>query len=184
MRPARMPERFDEALAAARPTATRPGEPEILDRVAALRERYAEDCARLAAAPGAASLDHNDLHPWNMLTAGDGVRFYDWGDAVVAHPFACLLVPLGMLQEEDGPRGRALLRARDAYLEVFSDLAPHAELVDALELACHVAKVARALVWLRALVATEPGSEDEARFADAPVESLGWLLAPSYLGGA
>ena len=39
----------------------------------------------------------------------------------------------------------AFLRIRDAYLDVFSDLAPQTELVEALELACHVRKAARAL---------------------------------------
>ena len=61
----------------------------------------------------------------------------------------------------DDPR---FLRARDAYLEVFADLAPRAELVETLELACHVAKIARALTWDRALRAArdqgEPGEDD------------------------
>jgi hypothetical protein len=39
----------------------------------------------------------------------------------------------------------AFLRIRDAYLDVFSDLAPQTELVEALELACHVREAARAL---------------------------------------
>jgi pimeloyl-ACP methyl ester carboxylesterase len=51
-----------------------------------------------------------------------------------------------------------ILRLRDSYLDVFSDLAPHAELVEALELACRVGKIARALTWNRAL--TTPGGED------------------------
>ena len=45
------------------------------------------------------------------------------------------------------------MRARDAYLGEFRDLGPHAELVATLELACRVAKVARALTWERALLA-------------------------------
>ncbi len=79
MRPAVMPERLVEA------------EEKTGVDMSDVRERYAETCARLAAAPGGASLDHNDLHSENVLT---GARFYDWGDAVVAHPFASLLVPL------------------------------------------------------------------------------------------
>ena len=52
MRPAAMPARFDEALAAIG------GD----DRLAALRPAVAEWCERLAASPVPASIDHNDLH--------------------------------------------------------------------------------------------------------------------------
>ena len=102
MRPAIMPARFQEALAAA-------GHPAA---VAALEPAVGEWCEQLAASPLAASLDHNDLHPWNILA---GPRYYDWGDAVVAHPFAAMLVPLGYLQHVHGDA--VLARARDAYLD-------------------------------------------------------------------
>ena len=116
MRPAVILQRFHEALAAAG------GNPEV----EAMEPAVAQWCERLAASPLRASLDHNDLHPWNILGDGSGeVRYYDWGDSVVAHPFAAMLVPLGMLE-----RGREA--ARDAYLGVFADLAPHAELVETL----------------------------------------------------
>ncbi len=128
-----------------------------LERVAALRADVASWCDQLAGAPGASSLDHNDLHPWNIfLSDADGnsrARFYDWGDSVVAHPFASMLVALGYMQGHalkvsvDDPQ---ILRLRDSYLDVFSDLAPRAELVEALELACRVGKIARALTWNRA----------------------------------
>jgi len=179
MRPAMMPTRFDEALEAFGPP----------EQVAAQRENFASWCARLAAMPGPASIDHNDLHPYNMLVSGPGaageVRFYDWGDAVLAHPFACMLVPLGWIRDrlsvaEDGPEVR---RVRDAYLEVFSDLAPHAELVEALELACRVGKVARALTWGRAVMASSPEEMDD-EYASAPLYCLRSLLDQSYLGGA
>jgi hypothetical protein len=60
-----------------------------------------------------------------------------------------MLVPLVFVQRSPG-----FARARDAYLEVFADLAPHQELVETLALACRVAKIARALTWERALRAT------------------------------
>jgi hypothetical protein len=175
MRPASMPSRFDEALIAAGRYVERRGD--AADRatyaqLGALRDTFAGWCERLADAPVPASLDHNDLHPWNILVArGDTVanaHFYDWGDSVVAHPFASLLLPLGWVQRQLGfGRGAPeVLRVRDAYLDVFSDLAPHAELVEALELACHVGKAARALTWeraLRALGDAEAGEHTGAR---------------------
>jgi hypothetical protein len=139
MRPAIMPARYAEAL----------DKLDVEPPVA--HERFAAWCEELAACPGGASLDHNDLHSDNVLPGDDGrIRFYDWGDAVVAHPFASLLVGLGVLPDE------LVATARDAYLEVFSDLAPHAELVHTLELACQIAKVARALTWHRADGTGEP----------------------------
>lgn len=103
---------------------------------------------------------------------------------MLAHPFACMLVPLGYVQSKLGCHldGPALLRVRDAYLEVFADLGQPGELVEALELACHVGKVARALVWHRALTAEGPA--DTGEFAGAPLETLATLLDESYLGGA
>jgi hypothetical protein len=97
------------------------------------------------------------------------VRFYDWGDSVVAHPFASMLVALGFVRDQLGDD--AVSRPRDAYLEVFSDLAPHGELVAEMELACRVAKIARVLTWARAV----------GGHADEPLESLGALLADSSL---
>jgi len=177
MRPARMPERFAQALAAAG------GD----DRLAAMAATVAAWSERLAASPVPASLDHNDLHPWNILAGAGGVaRYYDWGDSVVAHPFAAMLVPLGFVRRGLGatledPR---FLRARDAYLDVFADLAPRDELIATLELACRLAKIARALVWDRAIrTAREQGEELEA-WSDAPRKTLEALLDDEYLGGA
>ena len=81
-------------------------------------------------------------------------------------------MPLGRVQYQlgIGLGGPAVLRARDAYLDAFADLASHAELVDALELACHVGKAARALTWERAL--RELGDVDGGEHANAPLRTL------------
>jgi hypothetical protein len=185
MRPEVMPRRFEEAFATAGDYVGRHGSAEdraTLARVDGLRETYASWCERLALAPGAASLDHNDLHPWNILVGTDGrARFYDFGDAVVAHPFSSMLLGLGWFPLRLGieAEDRAFLHARDAYLEVFSDLAPHADLVETLELACRVGKVARALTWERA---TRELADEGGEHADAPLETMGSLLDDSYLG--
>ena len=189
MRPAIMPRRFDEALEVVGEYVERRGRSAELTafrKVAAMGATVAGWCEALDALPGGASLDHNDLHPWNIFLDGDNrARFYDWGDSVVAHPFACMLVGLGFAQSRildapvDDPR---VLRLRDAYLEVFSDLAPHDELVEALELSCRVGKIARALIWDRAVRAL--GEDADEKWASAPLESLGSLLDESYLGGA
>jgi phosphotransferase family enzyme len=184
MRPAIMPQRLEEALDA---TAER-GDPAMRDQLAAMRGTFASWCRRLAGLPGAPSIDHNDLHPHNMLVRRldrpQAVRFYDWGDAVVAHPFASMLVPLSWVRDRlglslDSPPA---IRMRDAYLAVFDDLATPAELVHTLELACHVGKVARALVWERAVRSAAPGDHDEL-YGSGSLLNLRALLDDSHAGG-
>ena len=192
MRAAVMPSRFEEALEAVGGYVERHGT--VADRatfmqLAGLGETVASWCDRLAALPGPPSIDHNDLHPGNVFLTGAGgaarARFYDWGDSVVAHPFSSMFMALGFVRfrvldaDLDDPR---MLRLRDAYLEVFSDLAPHAELVEALELACRLSRITRALVWDRAVRAL--GQDPDEEFASAPFHSLSSLLSDSYLGGA
>ena len=191
MRPAIMPRRFEEALQAVGARlddSGDAGERATYRRVLALRGTVADWCGELAAAGDQLSLDHNDLHPWNVLAnSADGtrgVRFYDWGDSVVAHPFASMLVPLGYMREHlgvglDHPR---VLRLRDAYLGAFSDLGPPSELAGVLRLACRVGKIARALTWDRALAAQ--GYDQAGEFAGAPLRCLASLLDDSYVGGA
>lgn len=183
MRAEVMPRRFDEALDVAGEYVSKHGgeaERATLDRVAGMRGMFDEWCARLAAAPGPSSLDHNDLHPWNIFADGmpgtDGAKFYDWGDSVVAHPFSSMLVVMRVVRHMlhttyDDPN---IARVRDAYLAVFSDLASHAELVETMQLACRVAIPARALVWDRALRTVGP--DDHSDDASAPLETLNWLL--------
>ena len=160
MRPAIMPARFREALdavAAIAARADRPGDRELVTRAAALEPAFGDWCDRLG--ERAPSLDHNDLHRWNVL--GDG-RFFDWGDSVVAHPFATLLVP-GMLDADPG-----------AYLDGFGDR--HA-LREEAELARRVATIARVLTWERALrSAWEQGEALDERWTAAPAETLATLL--------
>jgi Phosphotransferase enzyme family len=189
MRATVMPQRFEEALEFVAPYLARRGTPDELaafEQLGDMRAQVADWCRRLADAPGAASFDHNDLHPWNIFWAdepdGPKVRFYDWGDAVVAHPFASMLVGLDVARQlhgwaDDDPR---LLRIRDSYLEPFGSLGSHAELVETLELACRVGQIARALIWARAV--GEMGVEAPDTYQTAPMEWLGCLLGDSYLG--
>jgi hypothetical protein len=76
----------------------------------------------------------------------------------------------------DAPEVR---RLRDAYLEAFSDLAPPAELIATLELACHVGKVIRAMSWLS--LTGDHGSGSGRRRKQA-MQWLNLLLHDSYIG--
>jgi hypothetical protein len=182
MRPERMRERFDEALAVASACAEAQREQDkaaALERVAGLRDVYGRWCERLADAPGQPTLDHNDLHGGNVfLTGPEGApqaRFFDWGDAVVAHPFASALVLRSVVRwilgvdTETAPERRIL----DAYLEPFDALASRDQLAELVDVACEVGKVARALVWARAVELLPPDADDPDEFASAPLD---WML--------
>ncbi|TCN34766.1 phosphotransferase family enzyme [Kribbella orskensis] len=175
MRPAVMPQRLEEALETTGRYVESSGDAEAREIHAWVASRRDDFAARCRDLPDRVSLDHNDLHSNNILGGpSDQVRFYDWGDSVLAHPFSSLLVTLGSLTRklEVAPDDPLVLRVRDAYLEVFGT---PADLVAELDLACWLGKVARALVWDRAL------HGDPGEFARAPLETLGSLRMNSWL---
>lgn len=190
MRPTALPQVFDEMLAATGTYVDRYGTEEdrrLWERTAALRPAVVDGCARLAASAVPVSLDHNDLHTANIRAGGtsaDAYRFYDWGDSGVAHPFASMVVCLGVLVDYydiaiDDPR---LLAVRDAYLGPFTDLAPLPDLVRDLELACRVGRIGRALTWQLVAMSDPGGPDGPGEFARDPFRVLSSLLKPAWLG--
>jgi Phosphotransferase enzyme family len=180
MRPAVMVERFAEAVDAAGRVISTDEDRLAHHRIAALTGTVGTWCDQLVASGVPASLDHNDLHPRNVLVDGARpMRFYDWGDSVVAHPFAVALVTLSVLRQllaadVDDPRVTA---ARDGYLEGFRATAPTEDLVATLHAACRVATIARALTWDRALrTAREQGEPVDPDWDAAPLRTLEALL--------
>jgi hypothetical protein len=179
MRPARMRERFSEALEVAQECVRSRGlaqKADALEQVARLEEPFGRWCDRLADAPGAPTLDHNDLHGGNVFLTTAGVaRFFDWGDAVVAHPFASALVLRSVVRWVLGVDTPTPQEARivAAYLEPFASLADVDELHHLVDVACEVGKVARALVWARAVAWLPAEADDPDGFASAPLD---WML--------
>lgn len=149
-----------------------------LPEVAAFRPRFAELCAELADSAIAPGLQHDDLHDANVLLGPDGrYRIFDWGDASITHPFGTMRVTLRVAAKRFGLSldDPAILRVRDAYLEVWSDLAPRPELARTMEVAIKLGALARALCWERSLIgATEA---ELAEWADAVPGWLGELVS-------
>jgi hypothetical protein len=173
-----LPDRFDALLDDPAVWAmAAPGQREAL---AAHVPAYREACAELAATAVPPSLQHDDIHDGNVFVTG-GYHFFDWGDAYIGHPFALLLVSLRSAAhrftlEHGGPE---LLRLRDAYLEPWTRFAPRDQLVREVTLALHVAKVARALSWQRALL--DADEEAIREWGDAVPGWLGELLEPDVI---
>jgi len=152
---------------------------ERLAAVEASAPALGEWCADLDGDGIPASLQHDDLTDANVFV--DDFRFFDWGDASVAHPFGSLLVGIGFAAHVlELPAGAPeLTRLRDAYLEPWSDLATPAALRRSASLAWRVTRVSRALAWRRALHdAALPVGED---FRTAVADWLAELPAPPLL---
>jgi hypothetical protein len=106
--------------------------------------------------PLPATLDHNDLHPWNILGLGSfspdhrsKALFYDWGDSVVAHPLGSADIPISRVRRMArlDPGSAEVSRMRDAYLEVFTDLAPRRHLIELYETSWRLARATRSVIW-------------------------------------
>jgi hypothetical protein len=156
------------------------------NRLEQLLPTYVDWCATLAASGIETTLQHDDLHDGNVFVAPAGAgsldddRIFDWGDAVVAHPFGTLLATLRSIASRDVNLGRAdLLRLRDAYLEPWTADQPRAALEETVATALRVGAVGRAFAWDRALSGVPPEAHGE--FAGAVGEWLLELFEPTVI---
>jgi len=126
----------------------------------------------LAAAGIPATVDHGDLHGWNVLIGLGGFRIFDWGDATVAHPFQTLGTTLPSIARQTGLPVTApgLVRLRDSYLEAWTDVLPLPVLADVADRAIRLAPIAKAAAWERALAGLAP--EAMAGFEAATADTL------------
>ncbi|MEU3986667.1 aminoglycoside phosphotransferase family protein [Streptomyces sp. NPDC026672] len=161
-RTAELPRLFDRLVESN--TALAPGE---RARLAALRPRLADWCARLAAVGVPDTLDHADLHEGQVFRPAPGrFVFFDWGDALVTHPFCSLPVPAARAAERHG--SEVLPRLRDAYLEVWTGAGHTAkELRRAVRPAWRLGVLGRAGAWGRLFPSATVGTPDDAGAADA-----------------
>ncbi len=147
-----------------------------LAAITAMAPSFETWCAELAEDGFHASLQHDDLHDGNVFVSR---RFFDWGDASVAHPFGTLLVTLSSAGYTFGldPGAPELLRLRDAYLSAWPG--DPAALRRSATLACRVTRVSRALSWRRSLDRSALPLDDDVR--TAPAEWLGELTEPDVI---
>jgi hypothetical protein len=155
-----LPDRVAELVSELRP-----------DGVDGLIPRVAEACAELAALGIPETIEHSDLHDAQVFAGHDGDRFFDWGDAAVAHPFMSLTVALRVLATtvgvgDDSPTVDAAI---DAYLERWSSLAPLAALRRGAALGRALGGASRALTW-HAIAVAAPATQE--KFPDVAAE---WL---------
>jgi hypothetical protein len=110
--------------------------------------RVLDWCERLGAHGIPETIQHDDFHDGQIFVRDGAYLFFDWGDACVSHPFCTLAVTLeGVLRWglDDVEDSVDIAPFRDAYLEPFERYAPHAELVEAVEIAFRLGWISRAL---------------------------------------
>src|SRR5690349_14288781 len=137
-------------------------------RLRAAGERIAARARELAGSGIAPTIQHDDLHGGNVFAGPAGIRFFDWGDSVIAHPFGTLLATLNSIAHRLGTTSddARLDRLRDAYLEAWSDVLPRAALLETLALALRLARIGKAAAWARALDGSDPSGMEG--HGDAP----------------
>jgi hypothetical protein len=136
---------------------------EMRNRLRAGLREYGELCRRLVDSGIPATLQHDDLHDANVFVSDGRHRFFDWGDASVAHPFLSLRVPLRVAGQALGvPNGDpVLVRLRDAYLEPWSSYGSPATLRELVRIALRVSPLPRAMTWRRILRGVHPAERTE-----------------------
>jgi hypothetical protein len=124
----------------------------LLARISTARSLVVDLAASCADRAG--SVDHNDLHPWNVAVSEGQVVFLDWGDAMAAHPYASLLVPVRIGRTESPATGEALIAAyahgRDEFVDPVEVLT-----------AARLATIGRAWTWERSLAMNTGPSEHD-----------------------
>ena len=106
-------------------------EPSEVAQLVALAPKYRELCAELDALGLPASIQHDDLHQWNVYVRDGRVAIYDWGDSSVAFPLWSWLKPLRAAREY----GIELEPLRAAYLSAWTQHGSEQQLRTGLELA-------------------------------------------------
>ena len=110
-------------------------------------------CIELASSNIPATLHHDDFHDGNLFLQNGHVRFTDWGESAVTHPFFTLVVLLrGASNSLDlRPDAPELGQLRDWYLNQWVDYASLADLQEIVLLGQRIGLVNRALTWHRVI---------------------------------
>jgi hypothetical protein len=153
----------DDAVWARVPSDERAEAEAARPRLRMLGTWVAARASELARTGIAATIQHDDLHGGNVFVDDGEIRFFDWGDAVVAHPFGVLVTTLNSVgyRLELDPDGPGLRRLRDAYLEAWTDVLPRSGLDEALALALDLGRIGKAAAWQRALDGLDPADMGE-----------------------
>jgi hypothetical protein len=133
---------------------------------------------RLAASGLPETIQHDDLHPANVLVGKGGQFIFDWGTAAIMHPFVGLRMALGRVDDQflspiEGTPAE-VMPALTAYLKPWGDFAPMEALMQAYEDSTPLDLMLRFLMWERILA--DATDQQRVRGADSVVRLLRVLL--------
>jgi Phosphotransferase enzyme family len=133
---------------------------EEVDELRAIVPRLEAEEQQLDALGLPFSIQHDDLHDANIFIRNGEYRIIDWGDPCVANPLLSLTIALGALAYQLGVDRDApdVARVRDAYLEPFTALCPHEELLAAMEMTIRVGHACGTIKWCEVIRAIPPES--------------------------
>jgi Phosphotransferase enzyme family len=114
LRLATLPSRYETLVTSELPLA-----PDEVGQLRRFGGQFADLCQDLADQVISDTVQHDDLHAWNVYRRHNESRVLDWGDASISHPFVSLVVTFRFLRETNGlsPTDPWFARLRDAYLE-------------------------------------------------------------------
>jgi hypothetical protein len=148
----------DELLTIAGPQSTTTQD---LAALRALIPRVREACVELGGTiPD--TIQHDDLHDGQVFIQDGVVRFLDWGDSNVSHPFFTLVVFQRHIAHFLGcdEHDARVTRLRDEYLEPFTGAVPRARIDACLPIALRLGRLCRALTWADLVRVLPPEDRD------------------------
>lgn len=163
--PTRVPDRYDALVEHLTDLPTSDQSHLTPDDRAALEARrpeLVEAAVVLSESAVPSTLQHGDVHPNNAFA---DLTLFDFGDAQWAHAVEVLRVPFGVISQDDSVEWAPV---RDAYFEVWSDLADRRTMAALFEATAFTQAVNRCLSWADTLLLA-----DEAELAE-------WGVAPRH----
>jgi hypothetical protein len=139
-----------------------------LERLRLLAPRLAHAVDVVAALGLPDTVQHDDLHAWNVCIRDGEYRFIDWGDACVSQPLLSLSVPFAHVGPERAPA------ARDAFLGPWTALRPRDELGAAADEAVLLAQLTGVLKW--ELITSGLSDDERVGYEDVIPKRLRYLL--------
>lgn len=126
---------------------------EEYQRLKASVRAFERMCVELDSLGIPATLHHDDFHDGNLFLQNGQVRFTDWGESAVTHPFFTLVVLLrGASNSLDlASDAFELAQMRNWYLSQWTEYASRTNLEPMVYLAQQIGLVNRALTWHRVI---------------------------------
>jgi phosphotransferase family enzyme len=140
-----------------------------IDRMRSLIPRLIEATELIAALDLPDSVQHDDLHAWNICIQDGVQRFIDWGDACISQPFLSLAIPLADVEPDDAAA------IRDAYLEPWTAFRPLDDLRAVSDAAVLLGHVTGVVKW--ALINSALTDEERAGYEDVIPKRLRYMLS-------